>query len=94
MGLILSIVGNYLPKTIQNRTIGIKIKWTLEDETNWNATHRLAGKLWTVGGLLLIVAAFLPGELYIYAAPLLLGMMVVIPVGYSWWFHRRQKGEE
>jgi len=94
LGLILSIVGNYLPKTIQNRTIGIKIKWTLEDEANWNATHRLAGKLWTVGGLLLIVAAFLPGELYIYAAPLLLGMMVVIPVGYSWWFHRRQKGEE
>ena len=94
LGLILSFVGNYLPKTVQNRTIGIKIKWTLEDEANWNATHRLAGKLWMVGGLLLILAAFLPGDRYVYAASLLLGIMVVIPVGYSWWFHHRQKGEK
>ncbi len=93
LGLLFVIVGNYLPKTVQNRTIGIKIKWTLEDEANWNATHRLAGKLWVIGGLVLIVAAFLPGNWHIFVAPLLLGIMVVIPIVYSWWFHSRQKGE-
>lgn len=93
LGLVLTLVGNYLPKTVQNRTIGIKIKWTLEDEANWNATHRLAGKLWTAGGLLLLLTAFLPGNGHIWAAPLLMGVMVLVPVAYSWWFHRRQKGE-
>ncbi len=93
LGLLLTILGNYLPKTVQNRTIGIKLKWTLEDEANWNATHRLAGKLWTAGGLLMLLTAFLPGNRHIYAAPLLLGVMVLVPVAYSWWFHRKQKGE-
>ena len=93
LGLVLTLVGNYLPKTVQNRTIGIKIKWTLEDEANWNVTHRLAGKLWVIGGLVLIVAAFLPGNWHFSVMPLLLGVMVLVPVAYSWWFHRKQKGE-
>ena len=93
LGLLFVIVGNYLPKTVQNRTIGIKIKWTLEDEANWNATHRLAGKIWTAGGLLLLLCAFLPGTVLPWVMPLLLGVMVLVPVAYSWWFHRKQKGE-
>lgn len=93
LGIVFTIIGNYLPKCRQNYTIGIKIIWTLSDEENWNATHRLAGKLWVIGGLVLIVAAFLPGNWHIFVAPLLLGIMVVIPIVYSWWFHRNQKGE-
>ena len=93
LGIVFTIIGNYLPKCRQNDTIGIKIVWTLSDEENWNATHRLAGKLWVIGGLVLIVAAFLPGNWHIFVAPLLLGIMVVIPIVYSWWFHRNQKGE-
>ena len=93
LGIVFTIIGNYLPKCRQNYTIGIKIVWTLSDEENWNATHRLAGKLWTAGGLLMLLTAFLPGNRHIYAAPLLLGVMVLVPVAYSWWFHRKQKGE-
>ena len=93
LGIVFTIIGNYLPKCRQNDTIGIKIVWTLSDEENWNATHRLAGKLWTAGGLLMLLTAFLPGNRHIYAAPLLLGVMVLVPVAYSWWFHRKQKGE-
>ena len=93
LGIIFAIIGNYMPKCRQNYTIGIKIVWTLSDEENWNATHRLAGKLWTAGGLLLLLTAFLPGNWHVYVAPLLLGVMVLVPVAYSWWFHRKQKGE-
>ena len=45
IGLVLAIVGNYLPKCKQNYTIGIKIPWTLNSEENWNKTHRFAGRL-------------------------------------------------
>ena len=93
LGIVFTIIGNYLPKCRQNDTIGIKIVWTLSDEENWNATHRLAGKLWVIGGLLLLLCAFLSGTALPWVMPVVLGIMVVIPIVYSWWFHRKQKGE-
>ena len=93
LGIVFTIIGNYLPKCRQNDTIGIKIIWTLSDEENWNATHRLAGKIWTAGGLLLLLCAFLPGTVLPWVMPVVLGIMVVIPIVYSWWFQRKQKGE-
>ena len=44
-GLLFMVIGNYLPKVKQNNTIGIRVIWTLQDEENWNATHRFSGKL-------------------------------------------------
>lgn len=44
MGSLFVIVGNYLPKVKPNRTIGIRVVWALQDEENWNATHRFSGK--------------------------------------------------
>ena len=49
MGILFLIIGNYLPKCEQNYTVGIKLPWTLNDEQNWNKTHRLAGIVWTAG---------------------------------------------
>ena len=92
LGIVFAIVGNYLPKCRQNYTIGIKIVWTLSDEENWNATHRLAGKLWMIGGLLLMLCAFLPGTVFPWMLPVVLGIMVGVPIIYSWWFSQRKKG--
>ena len=60
LGVMFIAIGNYLPKCKPNRTIGIRIKWTFESEANWAATHRMAGRLWVVGGLLFIACGFLP----------------------------------
>ena len=92
LGIVFAMIGNYMPKCRQNYTIGIKIVWTLSDEENWNATHRLAGKLWMIGGLLLMLCAFLTGPALTWVMPVVLGIMVGIPILYSWWFSRRQKG--
>ena len=86
MGLLLAVIGNYLPKCKQNYTIGIKLPWTLESEENWNKTHRLAGWVWTIGGIL-IAATSLIGIFWI---PLLLLLpMVLIPILYSYSLHRK-----
>jgi len=47
MGLLFAIIGNYMPKTRMNSTMGIKVPWTYSSEANWNATHRFAGKVWS-----------------------------------------------
>ena len=93
LGVMFMVIGNYLPKTRQNRTIGIKIKWTLQNEENWNATHRVGGRLWVLGGLLFMLCIFLPKSVIPWV--LLIGMIVlaVIPIAYSYWYHRRQVRE-
>ena len=92
LGIIFAMIGNYMPKCRQNYTIGIKIVWTLSDEENWNATHRLAGKLWMIGGLLLMLCAFLTGSALTWVMPVVLGVMVGAPILYSWRFSQRKKG--
>ncbi len=46
-----------------NYFAGMRTPWTLEDNDTWRATHRLAGKLWFAGGIILtIIALLLPAE--------------------------------
>ena len=88
VGLLFLILGNYLPKIRQNRTMGIRLPWTLASGENWNRTHRLAGFLWVAGGLLLILLTLLGlGNVWVYAA--VTAAMVLIPGFYSWELHRK-----
>ena len=84
VGLVLTIVGNYLPKCKQNYTIGIKIPWTLNSEENWNRTHRFAGWLWTLCGIVLMFTGFFGGFWIFFGVVLL---MVIVPCVYSYILH-------
>lgn len=59
-GLLFIVLGNYMPKFRQNSFMGIRVKWTLESEANWNATHRMGGKVWVAGGFACLAGAMLP----------------------------------
>jgi len=86
LGMLFIIIGNYLPKARQNYTIGIKIPWTLANEENWNRTHRLAGYLWMIFGILMIligVTRFVPAAWLIG----IILMTVLVPCIYSFWLH-------
>ncbi len=90
MALMFIIIGNYLPKCRQNYTIGIKVKWALANEENWNATHRFAGRVWVIGGIVLLFCALLPEK---YAMATMLAAIVplaVIPTLYSWLYYKKQ----
>lgn len=86
IGLIFTIIGNYLPKCKQNYTIGIKIPWTLNNEENWNKTHRFAGWLWTVCGVIIMFTGFFGGVWVFFPIVLL---MVLAPFAYSYILHRK-----
>jgi uncharacterized membrane protein len=89
IGLLFIIIGNYLPKARQNYTIGIRIPWTLANEENWNRTHRLAGYLWMICGVLMILLCLTR----LLPAPWTVGLlliMVLVPCGYSYWLHARK----
>ena len=77
MGILFAAIGNYMPKTRMNSTIGIKVWWTYTSEENWNATHRFAGKVWVIGGILIALCSLLP---YKWAVAVMLPMFLVLPL--------------
>ena len=87
MGVLFVLIGNYLPKTKQSCTLGIRLPWTLASEENWNRTHRLGGFLWVIGGLYFIVMSFFPWNLSAFLIPILL--MALVPTVYSYLLYRR-----
>lgn len=93
MGLLFTVMGNYMPKTRMNSTMGVKIYWVYTSEDNWNATHRFAGKLWMVGGIVLMLCASLPLKWAVNAMLALILPMVVLPIVYSWRFYKKELAE-
>ena len=88
LGLIFVIMGNYMPKLKVNHTVGIRLPWTLQSEDNWHKTHRLAGKLWVIGGLILLIEAGIQ-----FAVPYVMGIVILtivfIPILYSYQLSRK-----
>ena len=86
LGLLFVILGNYMPKCRLNYTIGIKLPWTLNSEENWDRTHRLAGWIWVVGGLVVMVSGFVGGIWLMLGITL---VMTIIPVVYSYTLYKK-----
>lgn len=58
LGVLFMILGNYLPKCRRNYFVGIRLPWTLQDDANWNYTHRIGGFVFVIMGLIFVVNAF------------------------------------
>lgn len=58
VGLLFIIMGNYLGKIRRNYMFGVRTPWTLASDLSWNKTHRFAGKLFVVTGLLILFVSF------------------------------------
>lgn len=86
LGLMFMVIGNLLPKCKQNYTIGIKVPWALQDEENWNKTHRFAGKLWVLGGAIMVVTSFF-GNVIIFVG--ISFLMCIVPTVYSYLYYRK-----
>jgi len=84
------VIGNYMPKCRQNYTMGIKLPWTLNDEENWNKTHRLAGKIWVAGGILIVISALLQCFWICFAV---FAVMLFVPFVYSWRLYSKKTKE-
>lgn len=90
IGLLMILVGNALPKSRPGFFVGIRTPWTLLDEDNRIATHRLGAWTTMAGGVLIVAVALLPLAPPLratMAAVALLGAAVP-PVLWSWWLWR------
>jgi len=88
MGVLFLVLGFILPKCKQNYTIGIKLPWTLHDEKNWDKTHKLAGKLWIYGGIIMVVSGMF-NLTFLFMA--IIFALVIIPTVYSYLIYKNKK---
>lgn len=85
IGILFALLGNYFKTLRANYFIGIKTPWTLENETVWKETHKLAGKLWFAGGLLIVLTSILLDKKTNFTLFAVITVFItVIPVVYSY----------
>ncbi len=59
IGVMFIFIGNFLPKVKYNWFLGVRTPWTLSNEEVWRRTHKFSGYLFVIGGLLMLLGAFL-----------------------------------
>jgi len=93
VGLLFTVVGNYMYNIKPNYFAGIRLPWTLENEDNWKQTHLLAGKLWFAGGLIIaVMALLLPDTATLVFTLVIAGLIIIIPTVYSYRLYKKQAG--
>jgi len=91
--LMFIFIGNYLPKCRRNQMMGVKIKWTLANDDNWNATHRFTGKLWFGCGIACLPCMLVPDAYFVYPLIGIIVITVALPFLYSYRYYRKQVRE-
>ncbi len=89
MGILFIFLGNYMSRIRLNYTMGIRTPWTLASEEVWRRTHRLAGPLWFIAGIIVIILAFLPGNLAFILLMIIIAIVVLIPILYSYLLYKK-----
>ena len=59
IGLLFIVIGNLLPRARSNWFVGIRTPWTLSSDRVWEKTHRVGGRLFVLGGIVIALSTFL-----------------------------------
>jgi uncharacterized membrane protein len=90
IGLLFAVLGNYFPVLKQNIYIGIKTPWTLKSEIVWDKTHRMAGRYWFFGGILIVVSSlFLDHSATVTVLLVVTAVIAIIPIGFSYFCYKK-----
>ncbi|MEI9889499.1 MAG: SdpI family protein [Caulobacteraceae bacterium] len=94
LGLLFTIMGNFLTKVRPNFIYGVRTPWTLANETVWDRTHRVAGPAMMAGGLFVLVAGLIwPAQVMLFV---LIGAVgpALLTIPYSWWLWSKLPPDE
>jgi uncharacterized membrane protein len=87
VGLVMAVLGNFMPKMPQNWFFGIRTPWALSSETVWKKTNLLGGWLLTLSGIFWVVCAAL--KLNIWLPIVLLIVVFVWTYIYSYLIYEK-----
>ena len=58
MGIGLMVFGKFMPKLKRNSLIGLRTGWSMKNDETWEKSQAFGGALFIVGGLLMVISAF------------------------------------
>lgn len=90
VGLLFTFIGNSMPKFKQNFYAGIRTSWTLSDEEVWFKTHRFGGKIWFIGGIIMMISSLLPGSSKMWIFFGTVGVLTLAPMVYSYVIYKNK----
>lgn len=89
-GLMFAFLGNWMGKLRRNFYVGIRTPWTLANDTVWEKTHRIGGRLFVIGGAISAITGLFAGDVTCFVV--LIGTIfisVVWSIVYSLVIYRR-----
>jgi len=94
VGILFLFMGNYFKVLKPNYFIGIKTPWTLENEEVWKLTHLLAGKMWVIGGIAIVIfSLILPENINFYFFMSITAIISIVPIVYSYIIYKKLKNQ-
>lgn len=92
LGLFFAFLGNVMHSIKPNYFAGIRTPWTLESEDTWRATHRLGGKIWFAGGILItILTLLLTGKAAYIVFISCVAIMALVPSVFSYIYFKNHR---
>ena len=90
LGLILIVIGNIIPKCKRNGVVGVRTTWSMDNDTTWELSNRLGGRLMMVCGVLTIIETIIvKGFASTVIMLVLLIAVSVLMTYYSYVFYKK-----
>lgn len=86
MGALFIVLGNFMPKAKKNRTVGVRVVWSMHNDVTWMKSNRFGAVVLVIVGVLTIVTSVFvnsmlaTGLLLVY---LLLGTAIILIYSYK-----------
>ncbi|MCQ2534126.1 MAG: DUF1648 domain-containing protein [Clostridia bacterium] len=98
IGLLMVILGNYVPKVKPNHVMGVRIPTTYESKRNWNYTNRIGAWCFVADGIIVVLASlisFITGDSLLLLTVLVVTTMVasLVPIFASINYKNKHKDE-
>jgi uncharacterized membrane protein len=93
MGIVIVLLGNYMPKTRLNSNIGFRLPWTMYNDNTWNKSNRFASYVFIVVGAILAISSLL------FESGALIGMIaffiaIAIVIIYAYFVYSRERSKD
>jgi uncharacterized membrane protein len=87
-GALLIVLGNFMGKIRPNWFVGVRTPWTLSSRLSWNKTHRLAGWLFVLMGLLMVITGAVQTPWIFVTVLIFYGICLAWMIVYSYLVYR------
>ena len=79
MGISFVLIGNFLPKSKNNRNVGFRLPWTRYSDVTWQKSNRFSGIAMVINGIVIALAGIIfSGKVAMII--MLLSLCIVLPI--------------